>query len=149
MNAPMKGHWRTNYKKAPAEECTSDDGIRHDSVAEMKRWNYLRTLQAAGYISNLERQIPMNLILPNGVEVLSLKRRKKSKITGKITHPGGTLIKYKLDFRYVNKFGMVVHEEYKGHLTPQAELKLAVVQAIYGIQIHIAKSPKAKVGGDE
>lgn len=147
-NPNVKGHWKSNYKAVPKEMKISPDGLSHHSVAEKDRWVHLLTLQQAGYISELERQIPMNLVLPNGVEVRSLVRRRKSKKTGKVTFPGDKLITYNLDFRYRNKAGTIIHEEYKGHMTEKDELKLAVVQAIYQIKIHICKSPKGKVGGD-
>lgn len=135
------GHWTSKFKRASVEERTSPDGIVHDSVGEMKRWCRLLVLQSEKFIYDLERQVPLPLILPNGVPVLSLKKKKRSKKTGKLNESGGKQINYKLDFRYRDQFGTLVHEEFKGHMDDEAALKLAVVQAIYGITITIVKKP--------
>lgn len=148
MNQPLtqlpparKGHWTKNFKRATTEERTSPDGIVHDSVGEMKRWCRLLLMQREGFITELERQVPMPLVLPNGVPVLALMKSKKSKKTGRVNISGGKVINFKLDFRYRDVDGNVVHEEFKGHMDEEAALKLAVVQAIYAVQIVIVKKP--------
>ena len=134
-------HWTGNFKRKPKEERTSPDGIVHDSFGEMQRWCRLQLMQREGYITELERQVSMPLVLPNGLPVLSLKKVKRSKKTKRLNESGGTIINFKLDFRYKDADGAVVYEEFKGHMDEEAALKLAVVQAIYGIQISICKKP--------
>lgn len=133
--AARKGHWTSKFKRSTDEDRTSPDGIKHDSVGEMKRWCKLSLLQREGFITELERQIKMPLILPNGVPITT--RKGISKKTGKPI--GGRTIVFTLDFRYRNADGVVVNEEYKGFMAEDAALKLSVVEAIYGIDITIKR----------
>jgi len=139
----VKRHWSSNYKRAAKIERTTRDDITHDSAGESRRWARLCEYQRLGFIDNLERQVKLPLVLPNGNPVLT--RIRMSKKTGRFV--GGRIIIYKLDFRYRNialteyDHGQIVHEEFKGMMTKDAALKIAVVEAIYGIKITVVKKP--------
>lgn len=136
--------WSKQTRQATKEECTSPDGISFDSMAEMRRWCKLKLLESQGAISQLERQVKIPLLLPNGRHVLTAKGI--STRTGKPI--GGRPMHYLLDFRYLDvrgymhgTAGALIHEEFKGYPTPEAKLKMSVVEAIYGIEIKIVKKP--------
>lgn len=142
----MRGkHWTAQQfgGRKPKEERTSPDGIEHDSAGEMKRWCRLQMLQREGLISDLERQIAFPLTFHDGTPLRTL--RGVSKKTGKPT--GGRPITFNLDFSYVNlglpnhPRGVKVYEEFKGFMAEDAALKIAFVEARYGIQITIVKKP--------
>lgn len=139
-----KNHWTANFKKKSKAERTSIDGSNNASSGEMKRWHRLQLLEREGYITDLEREVPFPLTLPNGNSVRTVRRISKK--TGKPI--GGRIVVYKLDFRYrvlkaINGHepGAIIHEEFKGFMAEDAALKISMVEAIYGITIYIVKKP--------
>ena len=91
----------------------TSDGLVFDSIKEARRWGQLLLLQKAGEISNLERQVPYELI-PAQYECYP--RHSK---TGKALKDGHKLIersvKYVADFKYTEtKTGETVVEDTKG-----------------------------------
>ncbi|WP_273280917.1 DUF1064 domain-containing protein [Pseudooceanicola atlanticus] len=91
------------------------DGIRFDSKREARRWQDLKLLEAAGEITDLERQVAFPL---NGAK-------------GPILTPTGKQAFYFADFRYRDNRlgGAVVVEDAKGHPTDSYLLKKAILAA--------------------
>jgi hypothetical protein len=94
------------YRVSPAELRTIN-GIRFDSKAEMRRWQELNLLEAAGQIKELERQ-PVYVLADAFTDNEGKKQRA---------------IKYIGDFRYTEG-GRVVVEDVKGFWTQTARLKV-------------------------
>jgi len=95
---------------------TTVDGIVFHSKAEAKRYEYLKILERAGDVRNLELQ-PAFPVIVNGRKVCT----------------------YKADFRYIDvskegqcgQVGCVVVEDVKGMKTPVYKLKKKLVEALY------------------
>lgn len=100
------------------------DGLRFDSKAEHKRWVYLDLLQRAGEITELQRQVPFELI-----PAQELKRGGTEKAT-----------KYLADFTYRDKAGVLVVEDVKGAVTPEYRLKRKLMLWVHGIEIQEIRS---------
>lgn len=96
------------------------DGVKFDSKREADRWASLCKLQAAGEISNLERQVRIPLIGRDGP----------------ILTPTGRQAVYVADFTYVDWSlnGAKVIEDSKGFETPEFKLKRAILKA-QGLEI--------------
>lgn len=99
---------------------TTVDGITFDSKREAKRYQELQLLEKAGKITNLERQVR-----------LELHGRK-----GPILTESGRIMTYVADFVYVDwsRQGRRVIEDVKGHRTELYRLKKAILAAD-GIEI--------------
>ena len=95
------------------------DGIRFDSMKEAARWGALRTLERAGLIRDLKRQVRIPL---EGKD-------------GPLRFASGRAAVYVADFTYhdVPK-GVDVIEDAKGHQTPEFKLKRAILSA-QGIEV--------------
>jgi hypothetical protein len=98
-------------------------GITFDSKWEAERWGELTAMERAGYIVNLERQIPYD-ILVNGMKIC----------------------KYVADFRYsqVDDYGneTQIVEDAKGVETPEFKLKKKLMKAVFEIDIYLSKKNK-------
>ena len=96
------------------------DGVRFDSTREAERWGQLLLLVEAGEISELERQVPIEL---HGRD-------------GPILTPTGKPMRYVADFRYRDRAlgGAVVIEDAKGHPTEVYKLKRAILAA-QGVEV--------------
>lgn len=90
------------------------DGITFDSKAEALRWWDLRQMEREGFITDLERQVRLPLIVQ-----------------------GQKVGVYIPDFRYRDETGQVVIEDVKSEptKTPVYRLKKRMVKAIYGIDV--------------
>lgn len=122
----MKRSWHQAVKRSPASERTSQEGIVFDSKAELRRWEELKLLERAGTIKNLKRQHRLPLTI-NGRDV---KIRSRG-------FPNGRPCVYTADFSYIDSTGREVFEEHKGVWTAEARLRIAVVEAMYGITITV------------
>lgn len=117
-------------------------GIVFDSLSERRRWNELLLLERAGLIRNLRRQVVFPLVIKGVGPILIRSPRYKN----------GRSAVYTADFCYEeSREGGLdwreVIEDYKGFQTDIARLRIAVVEAIYGIEIRItgpAKRAKRK-----
>ena len=101
-----------------------DGGIKFDSKAEHKRWQYLALLEKAGEIRNLRLQVPF-LLIP------ATKR------------PSGGFereTKYIADFVYESKSGDQVVEDVKGAVTPEFRLKRKLMLFVFGIEVKEVRS---------
>ena len=101
---------------------TDADGTVFGSKAELKRWKQLQLLERAGEISNLRRQVPFPFASPDGLVV-------KSK--------AGTTLKYVADHVYMDKSGVTHVEDVKGFQDKLSKLKIALVEAIYGVTVEL------------
>lgn len=89
------------------------DGIRFDSKAEAKQWEFLRLLERAGLIRDLSRQVRFRLDF-NGIRICD----------------------YVADFCYFDlKLGRNVVEDVKGLKTPAYRIKAKLMLACHGITI--------------
>lgn len=90
-------------------------GMTFDSKGELARYIQLETLQRAGHIKNLERQIPLH-----------------------IEHNGIKICKYIADFCYQEN-DLIVYEDFKGVETDVFKLKKKLVKAFFNIDILVTK----------
>ena len=101
------------------------DGITFDSKAEHRRWAHLRILERAGEITELQRQVPYELI-PAQVSATGKKQRATV---------------YIADFVYRrSKDGKVIVEDVKGAVTPEYRLKKKLLLERHGIEIQEIRS---------
>lgn len=111
---------------------TTSDGIKHDSIKEANRWCELKWLERAGKISNLQRQVPFELI-PAQYEVV--ERYGKS---GKRLKDGKKCVEksvvYIADFVYTED-GKQVVEDAKGFRTKEYKLKKRMLLYFKGIKL--------------
>lgn len=101
-----------------------DAGIKFDSKAEHKRWEYLVMLEKAGEIRDLKLQVPF-LLIPSQVR------------------PSGGLERpttYLADFSYLTKDGVTVVEDVKGVVTPEFRLKRKLMLFIHGVEVKEVRS---------
>lgn len=97
---------------------TTVDGIEFDSKAEASRWLELKTMERAGLISDLARQVPF--------ELTSTMRAPSGKIVRPIT--------YVADFVYTEKGAKVV-EDVKGMKTAEYRIKAKLMMFVHCIEI--------------
>lgn len=92
--------------------------IMFDSLREAKRYNELRILEKAGYITDLELQ--KSFVLITGRRWSDGKKHRDTV--------------YRADFVY-RENGEVIVEDAKGVRTPVYKLKKELMKDIYGIEI--------------
>ena len=96
------------------------DGIKFDSKWESQRYLYLKSLEKAGRVKNLELQ-PKFIISVNGQKICT----------------------YIADFKYdkEDKEGVWEHviEDAKGVETPEFKLKKKLMKAVHNINIYLSK----------
>lgn len=90
------------------------DGIQFDSIAESKRYAFLKLMQKAGEISDLEVQPGFKL-----------------EVNGKL------ICEYRGDFAYRDKQGRFVVEDVKGMQTPVFRLKAKLFEALKNFPITV------------
>ena len=95
------------------------DGITFDSIKEYRRWCDLLLLEAAGLITNLQRQVPFELI-------------PSQRIDGKVVERA---CNYIADFAYM-KDGQYIVEDTKGFKTKDYIIKRKLMLNVFGIRIH-------------
>ena len=97
----------------------SVDGLTFDSKAEYRRWCSLKILERCGEITQLERQVPFELVpaqrAPCGTKLQA--------------------IKYIADFVYRNRAGELVVEDPKGVSTAEWKLKRKLMLHVHGIWV--------------
>jgi len=119
----MKAAWHAQFKQAPRALRITHDGLLFHSILEKRRWENLRLMWLAGEISDLRRQVPFPLVLPNGEAVKT---------------PSGQTMRYISDFVYKNKAGEEIIEDCKGSDRDKYSfLKIAIFEAIYGRKVVI------------
>lgn len=98
-------------------------GLKFDSMREANRWRDLKSLEAGGYISQLERQVPFELA--PAVNLYGERRKK-------------TALRYVADFRYFDvKAGHFVVEDAKGYESPISRIKRHLMKSVHNIDVRI------------
>ena len=95
------------------------DGITFDSVKEGRRYQELKLLEKAGYVSDIRLQVPFGL-LPS------------QKVDGKVVE---RKVSYVADFVYLDQDGKQVVEVVKGVKTDVYRLKRKLMLFIHGIEV--------------
>lgn len=118
---------RSKYgnKKAKA------NGKVFDSRRERRRNYKLQTLEKAGEISDLRKQVPFEII-PAVYETVEVQLKTKTKQVQKLVQRAAH---YVADFVYKDKDGNEVVEDAKGFRTKEYELKKKMMRAFLGITI--------------
>lgn len=97
------------------------DGIWFDSIREGRRYAELKLMEKGGYISDLQLQVPFELV-PN-----------QKNIDGKVVEKK---VVYRADFVYRdNETGKTVVEDSKGYRTEVYRLKKKLMRLVHGIEI--------------
>lgn len=111
---------------------TQVDGVMFDSKLEAKRFVQLQAMQRAGEITDLEIQ-------PNYVlDSMQLLRPLRFHPTRQ--YPDGKTPEITLDYRYrLAETGQFVLEDTKGRMTADAQLRIAIFEAMYGVDVVILK----------
>lgn len=105
---------------------TEVEGIIFDSKKEARRYLQLKELERQGVITNLQRQIPFELVPKQTLPEPYMKGNKM--------HRTEHAIKYYADFVYI-KDGKVVVEDTKGYKTKDYRMKYKLMLFRHGIQI--------------
>lgn len=109
--------------KYHSTKINSADG-KFDSGLEYKRWIYLKTLEQAGEIKNLVRQVPYTLIPSQYKDGKCLFRE----------------VKYVSDFEYdITETGEHIVEDTKGMVLPVFKIKQKLMYYKFGIEIRVIK----------
>lgn len=101
-----------------------DAGLKFDSKAEHKRWQYLAVLERAGEILDLRMQVPFELI---AAQVAPSGKKHRPTV-------------YLADFVYRLPCGSCVVEDVKGAVTPEFRLKRKLMLYVHGIEIKEIRS---------
>lgn len=99
------------------------DGIKFDSAAEARRWQELCYMERAWAITDLQRQVTVELV--PGVRLYGEKRARPA-------------IRLVVDFVYMQD-GILVHEDVKGIETPLSRAKRHMAKALLGIDVRVVK----------
>ena len=99
---------------------TDVDGITFDSAREARRYAELKLLERGGYISNLQLQVPYELI------------PSQRNIDGKVV---AKAVRYIADFVYTDRAGQTVVEDAKGVLTDVYKLKKKLMLYVHNINV--------------
>lgn len=133
-----KQSWHHHCKVAPAIERTSSEGILFHSKTEMQRWEYLKLLQRAGEITNLERQVKFPLHTMHGNKYYDISVKAGPPDSQKIAH-------YTADFVYAicgkekPIEGYVIIEDVKGYRDENSKFRIRVFEAFSGSKVTIVK----------
>ena len=100
------------------------DGITFASVGEGKRYEYLKLLQHVGEITCLELQ-PV-FVLAEGVRLHGESRKRPA-------------LRYVADFRYRDRSGCVVIEDFKGMDTPASRIKRHLMATVHGFDVRVVR----------
>ena len=105
-------------------------GIEFDSKKEGMRWLLLKDMERQGLISNLQRQVPFEL-LPAIYEDVTVHLKTKDKIERRLKQRS---VNYIADFTYT-KDGKQIVEDTKGLRLPEYILKKKMMLALLNIEI--------------
>lgn len=106
------------------------DGVTFDSIGESRRYVYLKNSEKLGFISSLELQ-PRYVFVINDRPIMMKSER----------YPKGRKLSYTADFRY-NENGNVIVEDFKGKYLPISKIKVALMDAVFGITVKIIRCEK-------
>ena len=135
----MKKAWHQKFRRASKAERTNPAGITFDSKGEMKRWHDLQLLQLAKKIRNLRRQVKFELVLPDGTPIVG-KSGRTLVYTADFVYEEGVIIPNIPDYEHTRSYEWrEVVEDFKGYASKEAQLRIAVFQAIYKKTVRITK----------
>lgn len=103
------------------------DGIRFASKREGQRYEELKLLARSGEIRDLELQPRFPIVVGD----TPVKIRSAG-------YPNGRRVSYVADFKYRQGDREVV-EDVKGMDTPVSQLKRALVEAVYGVNVRVVR----------
>lgn len=114
---------------------TTPDGVKHPSTGQAKRWMFLQQCQQVGLIKDLQREVPFDLVV-NGVKVCRYIADHTYMLAGDL------LAEYQARQRK-NPTTELPHivEDFKGHITPEARLKMRLFEAVKGMPVKVVKNP--------
>ena len=122
--------WRVKTGSKYGSRKVVVEGIEFDSKKEANRYRELRVLQAAGRISDLQLQVPFELIPaqrePDTYGVRGGLRR------GKLLEHS---VVYYADFVYIDEHGNKIVEDAKGVKTDVYRIKKKLMLYVHGIKI--------------
>ena len=116
MNIPAEYFRKGSRNKYGAKKTVVGD-IKFDSKKEAHRWMELQLLERAGVISELQRQVKIELMGQHGP--LLTRTGRKMKLT--------------FDFTYIED-EVLIHEDVKGMPTRDYEVRVAVARAM-GLEV--------------
>jgi Protein of unknown function (DUF1064) len=119
QNAPKTASNGPRARKYGNTKVQTSNGQKFDSKRELKRFNELTHLQAAGHITDLKTQVRFELV------------PKQEKPGGGCERP----VHYVADFVYFTKGGEQVVEDTKGFRTPDYVIKRKLMLSVHKIQI--------------
>lgn len=108
---------RSKYNAVPTEDA---DGQRFPSKAEARRYAELKILAAQGLIADLVLHPKWRFIINDRL----------------LRTTSGRALIYTADFAY-QRDGALVVEDVKGMLTRDAEIRIALMQAVHGIEVQL------------
>lgn len=118
---------------------TTSDGILHDSIKEANRWCELKWLERAGKITDLQRQVPFELIPAQFEEYRTGEYYKRGDKKGQPKIKRRCVedsVVYNADFVYHNaEDGKLVVEDAKGKRTKDYIIKRKLMLWIHGIKL--------------
>lgn len=148
---PQRGKaWHQQRKVVPAEERTGADGIKHRTRSELKRWNELNMLVAAGTVRNLRREVKYELATPDGEIVVTSRKGNVRSYTADFVYekwetaprPDPTIEQREMfasDDAPQGRWVEIV-EDVKGFLDPAQELRINVFEALTGKRVYLSKA---------
>lgn len=122
------GYGDVKRHKYGAKATVTADGIRHPSVGQARRWEFLLKAQQYGLIANLRREVPFDLVV-NGVKVCRYVADHVFDLAGDMAREVAG-----------KRTGVQVVEDYKGTITDVARIKMALYKAVYGDEVHVVKT---------
>lgn len=126
---------RTNKKSKYHSIATFIDGIEFDSRKEARRYQELKLLEKAGKISNLEMQVPFELIPAQYEECDEVYTKGPRKGERKVGACIEKAVTYRADFVYKDKNGNTVVEDTKGVKTKDYVIKRKLMLYVHKIRI--------------
>ncbi len=95
-------------------------GITFDSQREASRWLALKALERGGYITDLKRQVPIELV--TGIRLPGSTRKRPA-------------IRLVVDFVYRDNKNQLIYEDSKGMETQVSKIKRHLAKALHGIEV--------------
>ena len=130
----IKSISRSNKKSKYHSIATCIDGISFDSRKEARRYQELKLLEKAGRISNLEMQVPFELVPAQYGECEEIYTKGAHKGECKRGACIEKAVTYKADFMYIED-GKIVVEDTKGVKTKDYIIKRKLMLYVHGIRI--------------
>ena len=113
----------------------TSDGVKHDSIKEANRWCELKLLERAGKITDLQRQVPFELIPAQYEEYERYSKSGKQLKSGKRCVEKSVV--YVADFVY-RENGIKIVEDSKSPATKKKEsyiIKRKLLLWVFGIKL--------------